>query len=235
MTGATGFIGSAIVPELIKAGHQVLGLTRSDAGAKSLIAAGAEVHRGISKTWRACARERPSDGVIHTAFIHDFSKFKENCEIDKRAIEAMGAVLAGSDRPFIVTSGTAMAGCMLGSVATEDDVPLPPNYAIPRIASEEAAAAVAARGVQRVGRAPSAGSRHGQARARHLRDRNGSREGCVGVCGRRAQPLAGGARARCCPSLPARVREDEAREPDIMRSPKKAYRCETSPKSSAAA
>jgi nucleoside-diphosphate-sugar epimerase len=146
VTGATGFIGSRIVPELLEAGHRVLGLTRSDAGARSLVAAGAEAHRGDVEDLESLrSGAAKSDGVIHTAFNHDFSKFVQNCENDRLAIEAMGEALAGSNRPLLITSGTGMGSVAPGQLATEDF--FNPNAPNPRKASEIAGIAVAERGV----------------------------------------------------------------------------------------
>jgi nucleoside-diphosphate-sugar epimerase len=148
VTGATGFIGSTLVRELIDTGHQVLGLARSDAGARLLTAAGAQVHRGDVEDLESLrSGAANADAVIHTAFIHDFSKFKENCEIDRKAIKALGSVLAGSNRLLIVTSGTGISSSGPGLPATEDDLPVS-SEVVPRAATEEAAASVAARGVR---------------------------------------------------------------------------------------
>jgi nucleoside-diphosphate-sugar epimerase len=146
VTGANGFIGSAIVPELLNAGHQVLGLSRSDEGARSLIAAGAEVHRGNLEDPESLRRgAAEADGVIHCAFDHDFSRFVANCEKDRRAIEALGAALAGSDRPLVITSGTGMGNDVPGQPATEEIFNT--RHPNPRVASELAGASLSAAGV----------------------------------------------------------------------------------------
>jgi nucleoside-diphosphate-sugar epimerase len=143
VTGASGFIGSAVVGELIGAGHQVVGLARSDAAAAAVAAAGASVHRGDLEDLDSLrAGARASDGVIHLAFVHDFSDYAGAAQTDRRAIEALGEELAGSDRPFVVTSGIAVLSP--GRVVTEDDAASPES---PR-ASEEAALAFTGRGVR---------------------------------------------------------------------------------------
>lgn len=148
ITGATGFVGSHVVKELIERGHQVLGLARSDDGAKALAAAGAEVQRGVLEDFEILkSSAAASDAVIHCGFNHDFSKFMENCQIDKQAIEAIGSVLAGSDRPFIVTSG--LAGLAKpGQLADEESV-IPSDFPIPRV-SEQTALSLVPKGVRAI-------------------------------------------------------------------------------------
>lgn len=142
VTGATGFIGTAIVQELIGAGHRVLGLARSEASAQKLIGAGAEVLRGDLEDLESLRTGAASaDGVIHAGFIHDFTRFAEVCGVDKAAIQTIGKVLAGSGRPFIVTSGTALVSP--GKLATEETKP-PVNPAWPRASEQTGDAAGAA-------------------------------------------------------------------------------------------
>lgn len=146
VTGATGFIGSVVVRELIAAGHGVLGLCRSQDKAAALAAAGAEVILGsLEDAGGLKEGAARADGVIHLAFNHDFSRFKANCEDDRGIIETLGSALRGSDRPLIVTSGTGMTNTVPGQPATEDGAVISADV-IPRAASEEAAAAVAAKG-----------------------------------------------------------------------------------------
>ncbi len=145
LTGATGFVGSAIIPELITAGHQVLGLTRSDTGAEALKAAGAEAHHGSLEDLDSLRTgAETTDGTIHCGFIHDFSDFMKSCEVDRLAIETFGAALAGSGRPFLITSG--LAGHALDRHITEEDAAIPES--MPRAPSEGLALGFAARGVR---------------------------------------------------------------------------------------
>jgi nucleoside-diphosphate-sugar epimerase len=146
VTGASGFVGSAVVRNLLAAGHQVLGLARSEASASALVAAGAMPHRGDLTDLDSLRKGADvSDGVVHTGFNHDFTNFKANCEWDRAVIETLGAGLAGSNRPLVITSGT---GLLAGQgMVTEADTPRAGNLN-PRLATEEAAKLAAAGGAR---------------------------------------------------------------------------------------
>ena len=147
VTGATGFIGSAIVPELIGSGHEVVGLARSDRSAAALAAAGAEVHRGdLDDPESLRTGAAGADGVIHCAFIHDFTQLESSGRTDLRAVQTFGAALEGTDRPLVVTSGIGLLAP--GRVATEADAADPASHAGHRVPSEVATLALAARGVR---------------------------------------------------------------------------------------
>ncbi|KDR66371.1 hypothetical protein GALMADRAFT_259437 [Galerina marginata CBS 339.88] len=147
VTGATGFVGSAVVKELISNGHEVVGLVRSEEGVKSLSALGVQALQGTLTDLDVLQKgASESDGVIHTAFVHDWSNFAASCATDKAAIEAIGAVLVGSGKPFVVTSG--ILGLATGRLGTEDDEVDPATAISPRALSDLAALALASQGVR---------------------------------------------------------------------------------------
>jgi len=137
VTGATGFVGIPTVKELIAAGHKVLGMARSEEGGKSLASIGADVHRGSLEDLESLRTgAAAADAVVHLGFVHDWSNFDQSCEIDRRAIETLGSVLAGSDRLLMVTSGTAgLAGP--GQLPTEED-DVSPDFPSPRVSEQTA-------------------------------------------------------------------------------------------------
>lgn len=144
LTGATGFVGSHIIPELLDRGHQVLGLARSDAGARHLEAAGVAVHRGdLEQPETLASGAAEADAVIHCAFDHNFETFFENTKKDERNIAAIGDALDGTHKPILITSGVGIGTPLGGGLATEDV--LNPRHANPRIATELAGAALSAR------------------------------------------------------------------------------------------
>jgi nucleoside-diphosphate-sugar epimerase len=146
LTGATGFIGSFLVPELINAGHHVVGLSRSDAGAEALTRSGAEAFRGdVNDLARLRTAAELADGVIHAAFDHDFANLKQHSEDDRKVIETLGEVLTGSKRPLVITSGTGLARSKTGDPAVETDDHVT-STEFPRAATEEAADALIAKG-----------------------------------------------------------------------------------------
>src|SRR5258706_564879 len=209
LTGATGFVGSAIVSELLGAGHQVLGLARSDAAARSLAASGADVHRGALDDLDSLRRgAAAADGVIHTAFIHDFSNIAASAETDRVAIEALGAALEGSARPLVVTSAIGLL--KPGRVGTEDDLPDPSSGGAHRVASERAALSLAARSAQRArvrGAPPAVGARRRRPRVRSVPRPNRARDAGISLHRRGAESMVGGTPARRRTALQACARE----------------------------
>lgn len=147
VTGATGWVGSAVVRELLDAGHQVLGLARSDVGATAVKVAGAEVHRGdLTDLDSLRSGAAASDAVIHTAYNHAFTDYAAAARLDRQAIGALGEALAGSNRPLIITEGVQRNAP--GQVGTEDSIPAPGSFGYPRFESEEAAVSFVERGVR---------------------------------------------------------------------------------------
>lgn len=147
ITGASGFVGSAIVQELLQNGHEMLGLVRSDHAVEQLTAAGAASYRGDVNDPAALRHGASTcDAVIHTAFNHDFSQYKANCEADRRVIEILGEALTGTNKPLVITSGIALLH--YDRLLTEYDSLSSGSDVVPRAASEEAAHAVAAKGVE---------------------------------------------------------------------------------------
>lgn len=207
VTGATGFIGSAVVKELIGAGHQVLGLTRSDLGAGALIDAGAEVHRGTLEDAEGLRSGAAAcDGVIHTAYNNDFSQFAAAGEMDRRAVEVLGNALAGSDRPLVITSAIGVLSA--GRPTTKDDAGDPNGPGAVRIPSEEKALALSSEGLRSsIIRLPlMVHNRTKQGLATRLiglarQDRR------LGLYQRRGQSLASRTPARCRTSLSAGPRK----------------------------
>ena len=211
LTGATGFIGSLLVPELINAGHHVVALCRSDAGAEALTRAGAEVFRGdVKELDRLRTAAEVADGVIHAAFNYDFSNLKQNSEDDRKVIATLGEVLAGSDRPLVITSGTDLSRSKTGGPVVETDDHIT-SAEFPRAASEEAADALIANGGRvLVMRLPQVHDTRKQGRVTYLYS-EGAATGPGGVCRRGQEPLAGRARLRCRPALPVGAREGPRR------------------------
>jgi nucleoside-diphosphate-sugar epimerase len=185
VTGATGFIGSTVVKELIAAGHQVLGLCRSKEKEAALAAAGADVYRGsIAEPDSLKQGASQSDGVIHLAFNHDFSKFVQNCEDDRRVIEALGSALSGSGRPLIVTSGTPIANTVPGEPAKEDNAIVGSNLHPSCGLGGSGCLRSCERG-ERDRRQTPASSQPGRAGSHYPSDRDVPRKGRVHLCRRR--------------------------------------------------